>query len=328
LINRALRDYPTNSTLAALSDDLASSQHADPMVASDLTVGNLTMQSDGKQNAAPMSKRLVVLAVIVALVLAGASGFWFYQRPSARISLTFEAYRDPLIYHVALHDHPGDGTHFVVAPHSQRYIFYDTYVKYTRVPSRPAEHILIAVITDPVSYPQWVRKTEVLYREIIGVDPTDAQTFDVVSRQIQSSHDAASKLATLGDLIQLEVRINGYLLELEDFSREPFGYVLSYKNPAPGKAVQQATYEFRCRAFQPRTLKNFPFIVSELARSLDYRLDYSDVSINNPEYFSAFVFTGQGSPEVSNDVANKVLTVRSSSKEWNYPGGGIFFYWQ
>jgi hypothetical protein len=326
LIERTQRDYPENPSLGKFYQEFLNRRAKSTGEDVSVDTTDDTIQVSRRFR---IPKVIILFAIIIPLILAPfLLGFLKDDNTSPKVTLTFDAFRDPLIYHVSLHDAPPAGTQFIVGPNSNRYIFYSTYVKYKRTPTRGAAKMLITAITNSSSYAQWVRTNDVVYREIIGVDPADKPAFDALIRRIDDAQTSRDKLTALYMLMEVEFRVDGLLLELEDFRREPFGFVLSYKNPMVDKPSSSATYEFTCKTFQSRAITNFPFIVSELSRNVDYKLDYSGVTVDTPEYFSAFLYNPLSNPDVSNDAVNKVLTVRTRGGEWVYPGGGIILYWK
>ena len=325
LIERAQRDYPDNEVLTQLQQVFLARSLQDHGNHIHTTVDH----DDDLHVRRTLPRFLITSAIVIAIAI---TSFLVYRSWRAEIfpqvKIQFTSFRDPLIYYVSLHDKPPAETQFVVSPNADRYIFYSTYVRYTRSPPRRSNKMYIVAITNSSTYAQWVRTDDVLYREIIGIDQADKPLFESLTRQIDSAQTSKEKLAALSAMIEIEFRVDGLLLELDEFKREPFGYALGYKNPLANSTKSSATYEFKCRTFQPRSITNFPFIVSELARNVDYKLDYSDVTVDTPEFFSAFLYNPISDPVVANDAANKVLTVHSRGSEWVYPGGGIILYWK
>jgi len=162
LIERAKRDYPEDLTLTNLHQGIANrKQHwTEP------NDSHSSVQIVGK----PIRKsRFTKMRLIVSCCLLLGVGsliiiFLPKRDTNPTITLSFDAHRDPLIYHVSLHDKPPPETQFIVSKDPEKYIFYTTYVSYKRTPPRGAANLLITAITNSSSYAQWVRTNDVVYR--------------------------------------------------------------------------------------------------------------------------------------------------------------------
>ena len=267
---------------------------------------------------------VIVACIIMAPAVLAVQKFLPVLQRDTRITLSFPAHRDPVHYHVKLMDEM-DG--LMVSDHADKYLFYDASVDYTRYPPWQGDELLIVAITDPSSYAGWIRAPDVIYREIIGFDAADLPRLKQLESAIDNAPSTAEKIVVLQKIFRASLMINGTEADLVQFSKEPFGFVLHFRNPLQHSPERSARYQLTARTFQPKVIKNFPFGISELFRNLDYRLDYSDASISDPEYFSAFLFDPQREVKVVHDKQNKVL-VATSGLNWVYPGGGIALNWQ
>jgi hypothetical protein len=273
-------------------------------------------------------KLLAIAAVTISLFAWRRFSGSAPPSPTTTVTTAFTSYRSPVKYHVSLHDAPSQNTHFIIAASQSKYLFYEAEVDYVRYPAWPGEYLLVAAITDPSSYAGWVRAKDVVYREIIGLDPSDVESLRSFEAAIKAATSTTDRYLLLQGLMRITVAVNGKELPLNAFSREPFGFVLQFANPSYGVDTPSARYSFRAETFQPKTLNLFPFIASELFQSLDYRLDYSDTTITGAELFSAFLFDPANEVVVSHDAQNRILTASSQPPKWVYPGGGIALTWE
>jgi predicted acylesterase/phospholipase RssA len=244
------------------------------------------------------------------------------------VKASFSSFRDPVRYYVSLHDNSPYVNDFLVRDTANKYLFYDAYVDYTRTPPWPADNLLVAVVTKPSSYSGWVRSPEVVYREVIGVDAADRFKLAAFEQQLEQASAQIDKLNALRRLIRIELQVDGSTVPLVSFTKEPFGYVLGFTNPLRSSTKKSARYEFRTQTFQPRTLRAFPYIVSELFKHMDYKLDYSDANIADADYFSAFLYDPKSEVLVAHDDSGKMLSARSQNNNWVLPGGGVVLFWR
>jgi hypothetical protein len=259
------------------------------------------------------------------LLLGDVKGAMVYES----LRNNFSAYKKKMDYRVELSDTPFQDSLVGEPLRTGDYCFFKADLDISRVDSINADEVMIVAITNTDNLADWIKRPNVIFREVIGINPSENAWVDSVMAEIDKTSDISAKVMKVSKIFQVRFYINGLLVSPSDVRREPNAFGLVYKHPKLGDDPDKpVNYTFTYWSVQPRQITAFPFIVSEPTEDLHVRIAYSLAAFKNVHFFPAFV-TGvtRGNPKIEFDDRNKVLDIASTRKEWLFPGSGALMYW-
>lgn len=287
-------------------------------------------KSDNTGFKLKINKKYIYVATLCLLALAG----WFgIQRANSNevesLTIKFDSFRNFLKYYVDISAIRYPNSNLLDTLNTNKYLFYESNLDYERIPPRKNQNLIIAAITDPEKYRDWIHSEDVVYREIIGIEPEHKEWLDKVVKEIVNAQSVTQKLNALSKLIEIQFWVNGKEMVMSKFEVVPFGFSLEYQNPYYNMDIKKLQYRFSCKTFQPKKLNYFAVLVPEATSNLDIKLTFYNAKLIEPEYFSAFTFSQNiDKPKVTFDKSIGVLKVESPTEEIVLPGNGLLLLWK
>jgi len=264
----------------------------------------------------------------IKLLLGSVKGQMVYEG----LRKDFSAYKKTMDYHVSISDTPfqesslGDQLKKGIG----RYYFFRSKLHFKRVQTSAEnqDEILIAAITDPDKLGDWIKRPNVIFREVVGINAADKPWLDSVIEDMDHTNDVNEKASNLARFFNVQFYVEGNLAHLVDVRREVNGYSLVYQQPKAAHQDDPMDYSITLWSVQSKDVTSFPFVVSEPTGWVDVKVDYSHANLKNLHYFPAFVVgASQGNPRIDFDQMNKIFQVSSVRQEWLFPGSGFIMYW-
>jgi hypothetical protein len=231
-------------------------------------------------------------------------------------------------YHITISDSPPSNLNLGEPLLNGEYYFIESDLNFAKVISSPLDEVVIAAITEPNELAKWLRKKDVIFREVIGVNERDQLWFKNLLDAMNKARDPQERLKISNQIFRIDFQINNIQVDPIDLRREAFGLSIVYKVPRGINWQDPVQFEFRYIFVQPKKLTSFPIVITDPTQNLDVRFDYSRASLRNLNYFRAF-FIGDGdNPSIDLDRGNSILQIKSiKGDEWIFPGGGVMIYW-
>jgi predicted small secreted protein len=230
-------------------------------------------------------------------------------------------------YYITISETPPAGVELAETLRKGDYLFIESELDFRKFEANPRKEVIIAAITEPNELARWVRKKDVIFREVIGVNKTDQDWLKARLEEMNKARSAEERIKISNQIFRVDFSINDMAVPPIDLRKEAFGLSLVYKVPSINwnEPVQ---FKFRYTFVQPKEETAFPIVITEPTQNLDVRVDYSRASLRNLNYFRAFFVGDEENPHVSLDRNNSILQIRSTKEdEWIFPGGGVMVYW-
>ena len=240
----------------------------------------------------------------------------------------FLSYKTNMDYRVQISDKPFPTSHVGEQLKNGQYYFFKANLDFNRIQPNIGDEVIIAAITDTDKLAEWIKKSNVIFREVIGINPDDRAYVDKILSEVDTSNEVSEKVIKMSNIFDVNFYINGLTITPTDVRKEASGYSFVYKLPKLANSEGEINYKFTYISLQKKDITTFPFIVSEPTQFLNYKVELNLQNLKNIHHFSAFV-TGasSGNPHIELDKDNKVFEISSTRKEWLFPGSGSLLYW-
>jgi hypothetical protein len=178
---------------------------------------------------------LAIISSVTAVVhytaqsvdFASAKKMWGIGSEVISVAGGFPGSKQYMNYQVKLADDPFPLSRVSAPFNNGNYFFFRSDLDFTRSISESEDEVMIAAITGELA--DWIRRPNVLFREVIGFNPTEQAWLTEQLRKIDQTPNTFEKMDIIKQFFQVDFEIDGVDATVSDVRREPHGYAIVYK---------------------------------------------------------------------------------------------------
>lgn len=287
--------------------------------------------TSGEKNVLGSSSELrVPIDKVLKRYLGQEKGHIVYEALIRKIQdpAAFFAYRGSMQYKIRIYDRVPKISSLGQKLKTNNYYYFESQLKFSRHQTLANDEFIVAAVTDSNQLSLWSGKKDVIYREVLSVNPEDKAWVDTVLADAKLAPNAIARAERISRLFQIDFKLFGLHADLIDVRIEPFGISMVYKVPQNIDWKKPVDYEFDVKTVQSKKQNTFPIIVVEATQKLDVTFDFTRAQLRDVRFLSVF-YEGPNptNPVIDFDSNQRVLQIRSIGDEWILPRSGALVYW-